>query len=394
MASPLRRKPERRPTRETSSSDRAADRARIAYIDSEMMALQLVHLPRTLYKERKRAQTRLDAYKYPVLTLPDEIVSEIFTHVLPVYPRRPPATGLRSPTLLSHICSKWRDIALSTPRLWRAISLALMVENLPSQLHFLETWLARSRSCPLSINMMSILGVDRHLADLFIRTAVRHCDRWGHIWLLVPQDTVSLIRGDMPLLRELRIGLHRPRNASPVAPFQDAPHLRTVILMSFIPPEIILPWARFTRFITRNLSQARCSEVLAHMPNLVYCKLQLFGSNSVLKPQSLAHLETLILEDVSFPANHLTGLLASLTLPALRRLHIPERFLLPDPVNTLTSFVARSGCSLKQVYIVGLEASAHDYQVALPSIPTLLVEQTYTGEDVDSEPDSDDGAMD
>ncbi|KAJ6560151.1 hypothetical protein B0H19DRAFT_945240, partial [Mycena capillaripes] len=66
-------------------------------------------------------QERLNSFKYPVLTLPAEIISEIFVHFLPIYPSCPPLTGFLSPTLLTQICRKWRHIALTTPALWRAI---------------------------------------------------------------------------------------------------------------------------------------------------------------------------------------------------------------------------------------------------------------------------------
>ncbi|KAJ7885080.1 hypothetical protein B0H14DRAFT_2217607, partial [Mycena olivaceomarginata] len=96
--------------------------------------------------EKFRAQERLDSYVYPVLTLPNEIVSEIFVHSLPVYPSPPPISGLLSPTRLSHICRRWRQVALTTPRLWRAISLpdSYSVDRL-------KVWLDLSGRLPLSI---------------------------------------------------------------------------------------------------------------------------------------------------------------------------------------------------------------------------------------------------
>jgi hypothetical protein len=100
-------------------ADLEADRARVADLDA-----QISHLERSLSalrEEKNLAQERLDSYKYPVLTLPNEIVSEIFIHSLPAYPEYPPLTGLHSPTLLTHICRRWREIALGAPALWRAI---------------------------------------------------------------------------------------------------------------------------------------------------------------------------------------------------------------------------------------------------------------------------------
>ncbi|KAJ6479467.1 hypothetical protein C8R47DRAFT_1019155, partial [Mycena vitilis] len=57
----------------------------------------------------------------PVLTLPTETISEIFIQFFPSYPSRPPLTGNLSPRLLTQICRSWRQIALTTPSIWRAI---------------------------------------------------------------------------------------------------------------------------------------------------------------------------------------------------------------------------------------------------------------------------------
>ncbi|KAJ7252245.1 hypothetical protein C8J57DRAFT_1520084 [Mycena rebaudengoi] len=89
-------------------------RARCSYPDTRRLPCFLVASARC---ERDKFQSRLDDYKYPVLTLPAEITSEIFIHFLPIYPLRPPPTGLLSPALLGQICRKWRDVALGTPRL-------------------------------------------------------------------------------------------------------------------------------------------------------------------------------------------------------------------------------------------------------------------------------------
>ncbi|KAJ7111678.1 hypothetical protein C8R44DRAFT_632393, partial [Mycena epipterygia] len=54
---------------------------------------------------------------YPVLTLPTEIITRIFVECLPSdefvrpSPSKPPLT-------LAQICSRWRDISLSTRGVW------------------------------------------------------------------------------------------------------------------------------------------------------------------------------------------------------------------------------------------------------------------------------------
>ncbi|KAJ7186622.1 hypothetical protein C8R46DRAFT_879741 [Mycena filopes] len=96
---------------------RAADRALLADIDTRIANLEQALAQLRTAKES--AQARLDAFKYPVLTLPVDIVSEIFTQFLPAYPLCPPLIGFSSPTLMTYICRLWREIALSTPTLWR-----------------------------------------------------------------------------------------------------------------------------------------------------------------------------------------------------------------------------------------------------------------------------------
>jgi disulfide oxidoreductase YuzD len=61
----------------------AADRGRIADIEAQ---ISLLERSISEWQSKKQLfQERLDSYRYPVLTLPNEIVGEIFVHVLPIY---------------------------------------------------------------------------------------------------------------------------------------------------------------------------------------------------------------------------------------------------------------------------------------------------------------------
>ncbi|KAJ7780182.1 hypothetical protein DFH07DRAFT_794099 [Mycena maculata] len=230
--------------------------------------------------------------KYPVLTLPPEIVSEIFTHLLPVYPLRPPTSVLRSPTILSHICSRWREIALTTLALWRAISIELIPDDeclrpqpgyLESLLHILETWLARSQSCALSIALVDWVYVS--VTAPFVRAIIARCNKWEHVDLHVTPDLVPLFNGDMPLLRSLRFTLQEayPDHRTPSI-FQHAPLLCAATSFTSFPSELVLPWAQFTRLSLECVRQDSCSQLLRQMPNLVHCRLQFVGSSCVLSP--------------------------------------------------------------------------------------------------------------
>ncbi|KAJ6457768.1 hypothetical protein C8R47DRAFT_168871 [Mycena vitilis] len=160
----------------------AADRGLILDIEAQILKLEASLV--VLKQQKKSAQDRLDVYIYPVLTLPNEIASEIFVHVLPTHPEYPAPIGPLSPYLLCHICQKWRDIAFATPGLWRAISLPmsktmslLPLRNTVSfqqQLRLLKTWLKRSGSCLLSIELKSAAVESSQLAP-FGRAIKKHC---------------------------------------------------------------------------------------------------------------------------------------------------------------------------------------------------------------------------
>ncbi|KAF8215579.1 hypothetical protein K438DRAFT_602863 [Mycena galopus ATCC 62051] len=129
----------------------AADRALVADLDTKILDLE-----RSLFAlrtEKQLVQERLDSFKYLVLTLPNEITAEIFTHFLPPYPDCPPFAGPHSPTLFTQICHEWREIALGTPTLWRAMAPSDLSISFDRRVHLCETWLRRSRSCPLSLSL-------------------------------------------------------------------------------------------------------------------------------------------------------------------------------------------------------------------------------------------------
>ncbi|KAF8979962.1 hypothetical protein BDQ17DRAFT_1291908 [Cyathus striatus] len=60
----------------------------------------------------------------PVRKLTRDIVEEIFIACLPE-DRNPYMSAMEAPVLLTRICSSWRRITLSTPRIWSAIYIAL-----------------------------------------------------------------------------------------------------------------------------------------------------------------------------------------------------------------------------------------------------------------------------
>ncbi|KAJ7797326.1 hypothetical protein B0H14DRAFT_59807 [Mycena olivaceomarginata] len=111
--------------------------------------------------------------------LPPEILSSIFLFASAF------AKGFLDPydfpLRLGQICSRWRVVALSTPRLW------YRVESLPklppdSILSLVSAYVERSRPLPLKLALE--VGCNQGLLDLLLGQSVR----WGHISISMPES--------------------------------------------------------------------------------------------------------------------------------------------------------------------------------------------------------------
>ncbi|KAJ7707238.1 hypothetical protein B0H16DRAFT_1438827 [Mycena metata] len=378
---------QRQPTQSERNS-LASDRARRAVIKAKI--LELERSLSSLKEEDDLLQDRLDAYTYPVLTLPNEIVSEIFIHFLPVYPHPPPIIGRSSPNVLGQICRKWREIAFGTPTLWRAISLSLRNgKRLDQKLRLLELWLKRSGSCLLSIYMA--MGDDiRPVFDSFIQAIAAHSGRWEHVRLYSPINPFP-IDAHLPFLRTLTtfgsadgaLGADSLVGAIHAAPLlhslPNAPLLRNLAVLFWRDRSLFLyPWSQLTVFDGYFMSPHQCVDVLAHASNLVYCNFDVcMEHNNVLEISrriTAPCLETFILR-VWTDYKLSCSFLDIFTLPALQRLQVAEPLLgRKSAPDSLKSLIARSGCDVQKLdlYITESEESPDLYRHGFPTARSLV----------------------
>ncbi|KAJ7039934.1 hypothetical protein C8F04DRAFT_1085367, partial [Mycena alexandri] len=289
------------------------------------------------------AERTLDAHKYPVLTLPNEITSEIFLHFLPVYPQCPPVAGLHSPTNLTLICRKWRAIALATPTLWRAVYLSLET-GFPfvQQIHIFDIWLHRSLRYPISVTVKE--NDHSTVARNFVFSSAQ-CARLEYLKItLILMDPPFLgLAGPMPLLHHLELVFENMHDPDPII-FGEAPLLRSVVLNDNAASIFVLPWAQLTSLTLDHVWLHECVPVLQQTSNLVYCKLNLlpYNSGAVWWPDvTLSCLKSLSL--VPGGDDKEIKYLETIIVPALRELQIEEE-ILENPIGTLESFISKSGC--------------------------------------------------
>ncbi|KAF7343926.1 F-box domain-containing protein [Mycena venus] len=345
-----------------------ADRARIAAIDAHILtSLECsdwgLDSLSALQGEQAALHERLASYKYPVLTLPNEIISEFFAHFLPIYPVCPPLTGTFSPTNLTHICRAWREIAMTTPELWRAIGFYNEGVRSRHKRYISNLWLSRSGALPLSIDINEIwVDATKILSDF-----LPHCARWEYLELAISSPLATIDR-PMSLLRHIDLSL---ATTPPVFTLPDAPLLRTAILDADfgVAENVILPWAQLTSLTLLCVSASDCGPILRRTTNLLHCELSLFtqGDSEYAGPDvGLPLLESLTLDS---PGGRVLGVLSTFVVPALRSLTIEERFLdSVEPIRSLTAFISKSGCTLRKVHFTGKRIEdAEAYREAFPS---------------------------
>ncbi|KAJ7112486.1 hypothetical protein C8R44DRAFT_741574 [Mycena epipterygia] len=183
---------------------------------------------------------RTEESRPPALELPYELSSQIFIYCLPLHHRVRP-TRKRAPLQLAQICSQWRAVAPSTPKLWSSIYLEFpaggpydgipMLLGIPGaeavQDHtcdLLKLWLARAADYPLSITLIC--------ADGLLDVIAQHSAHWARIELkLAKADFLDFNRipGPFPALRTLGISITDYHGKFPVVnAFRDAPDLRAL----------------------------------------------------------------------------------------------------------------------------------------------------------------------
>ncbi|KAJ7152949.1 hypothetical protein C8R46DRAFT_478893 [Mycena filopes] len=310
-----------------------------------------------------------------MLTLPPEITSEIFVHCLSDYPEFPPLydTTQNSPLALCRICHAWRDVALATPRLWRAIDITIDSRSgahLPQMLSLLQLWLARSGDGPLSLRLIIWLDSSLPVIERFCQTLAPHRHRLQNLVLDAKSEHLDFLRGAMPLLRDLTLGWTHSNIGERTDLFDQIPRLRNLVLQSFDRGHMQLPLAQLTSIDVQSLYTADCVNILRAAPNLLHCRFSILEDldhipNAIPAHHNLRHL----ILDMEEGLND--SLVVNLTLPALRTLKLYEN---GATHAALTAFISRSQCRLDELCITEATLTEAAYREALPSIRVITVE--------------------
>ncbi|KAJ7490268.1 hypothetical protein B0H11DRAFT_1018071 [Mycena galericulata] len=352
------------------SSSNADLRARLVRVQAQIgeQEKRLEELKET----RRSIQCHLDVIVYPVLTLPNEITSQIFLQCLPSQPdsndhtrtlnpkiRGPDSS--RAPLLLLHVCRAWRSIAISTPRLW--VDLQLNLIDLPLDMYketsnlmaFIQTWVDRAGACPLSLVFYNS-SVDGEFPSSTLRTPIlsyRH--RIRCLTLRTEESHFSGLAdaGPFPLLEKLTIGIPFLEeelvdvdsvDLDLMGIARSANSLRELTLVDGVSPSMCsFPWEQLTKFTCGSLTGDELLDLLQDAKSLLECTCSVFFGEDILHTDVLSHmrLQTLCLIDDSD-----TNVLQLLRLPVLQHLHLHDLTEELDD-DVFLPFLSRTSSSLK-----------------------------------------------
>ncbi|KAJ6543225.1 hypothetical protein DFH09DRAFT_1173715 [Mycena vulgaris] len=282
-------------------------------------------VPKDLERRRAAIQHQLDDIVYPILTIPPEIISEIFRRCMSnLDDASDTASTSRAPLLFLRICRPWRVIALSTPMLWTEFNVAFLLLR-PQQLKSLEKhvaeWTARASAAPLSLGFHDFAG--RLAPERMSMLLHQYASRLGALRLRTMLTTLSGLPdiGSLPLLQKLTLG-YSPvaHDTSSVRIFRNAPQLREVTLeQSTVPSIFILPWHQLTTFTADRISVIDCLFVLRSAAHLTTCTF-LYLLPEMPGHRSITHAS---LRDFSI-SNGAGNILQYLDLPSLRDLYLTK----------------------------------------------------------------------
>lgn len=368
-----------------------------------------------LCREKKDLHAFVEGHKgllSPVRRLVPEILQEIFYHCLPTAHNSVLSTK-QSPLLLGQVCSQWRQIAYSTPKLWSSLHIVIpLYSRANARLEAISAWLSRSGVLPLSISMSTSgywgCGCGRRTVTIngrvqpYIDLIASHAHRWKSIYLRLPyfdwtDFLVQTNASDLPLLEVLHIEGDRPRRRDPStldisAPSKEngivfAPLLRILSLPTYSPRllEMHLHWRQLAglNLGNRSLPLWDVARILELCPNLEACAISVITPDpqntptpqpSKMNQVALPKLRTLKVISRSTWNDNTFVLFDNLYTPALRHLAYERAaYLWRDPsysesaealqlFNSLRAFLQRLTQPLEEL----------DYSSNVPSTESMV----------------------
>ncbi|KAJ7354558.1 hypothetical protein DFH08DRAFT_955947 [Mycena albidolilacea] len=332
---------------------------RLKNLDNEIAELQKAI--EKLMEERDGLGAYVDAHKAlisPVRRLPLDIIEEIFVTCLPTH-RNCVMSASEAPVLLGRVCSSWRAISLSTPRLWAKIHVvepesdpysrpaASFDQKVAQRVQVTKMWLGRSGQCPLSISLESApensppeTEVSSAASLQFLQVLVPFAPRWQHIHFATPAtyilEIISHLDVDMPWLETVAFHHQASRSLDNIdwghfSIFRGA-RISSVSIPGriFIPERFPVLWDQLTTLTiggpswSVDLTSEVIFRVISGCPELRCCKVVVRDNLETEMSTAPPQHSILELQFLHTLAIHCVGDAAPVVSLLLKRLSVPE----------------------------------------------------------------------
>ena len=331
------------------------------------------------------AASKSGAIAPTIQKLPVEILTKVFMQLIfgrdfpdqkiyylhPRDPRRTLTYHLEYPTplpfLLSHVCSIWRAVALSSPVLWTLLETPS--DGRPSSskgvTKLLRLWISRSGNMPLTLYVCST--PDGGNSDYnFMKVLSNHLHRVESMTLAYWCTSVPFtkIYGNVPSLRTLKLEVEGVNLTELKFPFSSCPMLQHLEWPTFKTSLADIPWAQLKRLRLNNVSAFQAASSLTSCPQLLDVRFRIEApSNSIgchIKHENLRKLVLIITAGYKINA-----LVDSTILPNLTNLQIqykPASRSHEGPLHaqTLANMLTRSECHLLYLEVEYLNYNAEE----------------------------------
>ena len=329
-------------------------------------------------REHLQELTELIQLYKPLLSsfrlLPNKLLIEIFL----LFAQPEDLATYAVPWILERVCQRWRNIALSTPSLWKYLPPVHIGRSkfADQQKGWFAILLSRSSGSTISFHLRTFPNASD--SNALFRLVLSHSERWEHVSLDIYNDSLSFasIKGRLSSLRSLEF---RVRNSQWVEfdLFNNAPNLKNITL--YPRPRsgmFTLPWRQIQSYkeimkehhdIGRILLSLSLQLRTLHFTTDRACPYTNGLTHGDLGHITFPNLTSLTFESFS-RGSCPHGLLEVLTCPNLREL-VYLSFSLHDLSLELQNLIQRSGCNLQSFTFFG--GSSENLLAILQLIPSL-----------------------
>lgn len=261
-----------------------------------------------------------------------------------------------TPLLIAKVCSVWRNIVLSAPKLWTNIIIYFENKRANRQAAMLQYWLSKSGQLPLNVEITQQGCHEPTESTAVIDVLVAHAHRFRSLDLFLPSAWESALNSAADCIHLLNhLILRFPADEGDplftliedVYMFADAPQLREVIIIGRSAAEVFLPWAQLESLESWYDSVAELVETLGLSSRLRCCKVDLGHLARTSFPQLITHTSLEMLEIFGHDSYAVYEICGVLTLPRLRSfvLRLDDEPLVWTP--SLLRFLSYAGGALE-----------------------------------------------